>query len=101
MRRLGFATGHKVIEVHSNTTHGSLECKFVNQNTSLLRTTISYPTPDGVEEQEYRKGFNHIFGNSELLPNEIYAFPWVETANNTPTLSQLYDIISSICILFR
>jgi len=60
VRRLGFATRHKVIEVHFNTTHGGIECKFVNQDTSLLITTISSPTPYGVDEQEYIKGFYHI-----------------------------------------
>lgn len=101
IRDTNFADGGKVIEVHSNSAFGSIDCRFVNQDTSLLHTIVSSsPTPSNVEEEEYRDGFNHMLGNSELLPGETDVFPLIEITKYAPSLAQLDDIITSIPMLF-
>jgi len=101
IRNTNFAEGGKVIEVHSNSAFGSIDCRFVNKDTSLLHTIVSSsPTPSNVEEEEYRDGFNHMLGNSELLPGETDVFPLIEITKYAPSLAQLDDIITSIPMLF-
>ena len=101
IRNTNFAEGGKVVEVHSNSAFGSIDCRFVNQDTSLLHTIVSSsPTPSNVEEEEYRDGFNHMLGNSELLPGETDVFPLIEITKYAPSLAQLDDIITSIPMLF-
>jgi len=101
VRKSGFAGSDKVVEVHSNTTHGGIECKFVNKDTSVCIETVSSPTPSGVDEQDYKDNFVQIFGNSELSPDALDVFPFIEKINNTPDIEQLDIIISSICTLFN
>jgi len=91
----------KVVEVHINRTHGAMECKFVNKDTSVCTPTISTPRPLGVDVQAYKDGFSHFLGNSELPARELDVFPLVEKLNNSPSVEQLNDIICSICILFN
>lgn len=91
----------KVVEVHINRTHGAMECKFVNKDTSVCTPTISSPRPSGVDVQAYKDGFSHFLGNSELSPREYDVFPLVDKLNNSPNVEQLNDIISSICTLFN
>lgn len=101
MRNLGFPGSEKVIEVHINRTHGTIECKFVNKDTSVCIQTVSSPTPSGVDEQQYKDNFVHIFGNSELSPDELDVLPFIEKINNSPNIEELDTIISSICTLFN
>lgn len=101
VRRLGFPGSEKVVEVHSNTTHGGIECRLVNRDTSVCRQTVSSPTPSGVDKQDYEDNFVQIFGNSELSPDELDVLPFIEKINNSPNIEQLDSIISSICTLFN
>lgn len=114
-----FINEGKTIEVHTNETHGGLECKFVNQKTEVEIDTIRSSIPEGVTESDFSEGFNPLFGNSELSAHELDDLPWdssehhdaaeamasvasvIEKIKTAAELAQLEDIVTSVSTLFN